>query len=315
MRARLKNDTDYGVYFYMTDSSNNPLPGLTPTVMSSANGSAFGAASGYVSELGNGFYFYTLTAAEVASNGEVALIATASGAVQCVRTIDVTNINPFAAKFGITEIDTTISSRASQQSVDSIQSDISDLDSELNLIDSNLDDIGGSLDGVEQYLTTNIAGALQQANSLLSNADYGLAKLARSETPVNKLAIDTSGKIAANNMRGTDGAVTDLSGVSTFDAGSQSVTVGNTAACKADVSGLATGAAVGSLGELIATIGSIVEALRKLARRDEVLTAADTVECREEGTTNVLMTKKLKKTDGTAITDISSETVGQRVTE
>ena len=48
------------------------------------------------------------------------------------------------------------------------------------------------------------------SHEVVTDANYGNAQLVRSATPANALGVDASGNVEANNMRGTDGALTTL---------------------------------------------------------------------------------------------------------
>jgi hypothetical protein len=70
--------------FVMVNTSGTEVTGLagTFTVTLSRNGGAFGASAGAKSELGNGWYLYTATAAECATAGPLALRVTGTGCAQ-----------------------------------------------------------------------------------------------------------------------------------------------------------------------------------------------------------------------------------------
>lgn len=67
---------------YLVDSTDHVTPktGATVTVQLSKNGAAFATASGSVTEIGNGWYRVTLTAAETDTPGPLLVRATATGA-------------------------------------------------------------------------------------------------------------------------------------------------------------------------------------------------------------------------------------------
>lgn len=99
--AIIKNTTKV-VTFFMKDSSN-PLigkTGLTVAVKVGKDGGALATATNAVTELSDGWYKVTLTAAEM--NGDlIVFLATATGAVSCPMQLETDNVN----------LDATVSSR------------------------------------------------------------------------------------------------------------------------------------------------------------------------------------------------------------
>lgn len=78
-----QNDTS-PIDFFMADSADptgdTPKTGLTPTVTLSKNGGAFGAAAGTVAEISNGWYRLTPTSGDTGTLGDLAMMASATGA-------------------------------------------------------------------------------------------------------------------------------------------------------------------------------------------------------------------------------------------
>lgn len=72
------------ITFVMVDSAGDEVTGLggTFTLQVAKHGGSFAASAGTKSEIGNGWYRYTATAAEADTIGPIAVIVTASGAVQ-----------------------------------------------------------------------------------------------------------------------------------------------------------------------------------------------------------------------------------------
>jgi hypothetical protein len=100
---RKQSSTSNPVLFYMVSSTDHltPLTGATVTVTCSKNGGAFGACSGAVSEVGNGWYALAGNATDRNTFGTLALRATATGADEAARRVEITALDPFDASFGL----------------------------------------------------------------------------------------------------------------------------------------------------------------------------------------------------------------------
>jgi hypothetical protein len=123
MKLRQLSDANHPIVFLMVDSADHVTgkTGLTVTVTLSKNGAAFGAASGAVSELSNGWYALAGNATDRNTLGALAIHASASGADPTDEQYTVVAFDPFAAtNLGLTDLDTAISSRATQTSVNAI---------------------------------------------------------------------------------------------------------------------------------------------------------------------------------------------------
>jgi hypothetical protein len=90
----IENGTTQLVVFLLVDSSDDETAetGLAPTVNISKNGGTFAPASGAVTEVGNGWYKFTLTATETNTNGP--LIVRATGGVGADEWRDVYHVIP-----------------------------------------------------------------------------------------------------------------------------------------------------------------------------------------------------------------------------
>lgn len=87
--------------------------GLTVTLTASKNGTAFGAVSGAVTELSNGWYVWAGNAVDRGTLGELAIHATASGADPYDDKYVVVPWDPFdGAGLGLARVDAAISSRS-----------------------------------------------------------------------------------------------------------------------------------------------------------------------------------------------------------
>ncbi len=107
MRQRQQNSTMYPVSFFMADSVDRVTgkTGLSPTVTLSKNGSAFGAAGGAVSEIGNGWYRLAGNAGDRDTLGEVIVHADAAGADAADLLVEIVSHNPFAFGSGSVVVD------------------------------------------------------------------------------------------------------------------------------------------------------------------------------------------------------------------
>lgn len=98
IQARKISTTTYPIVFFMADSADHVTgkTGLTPTVTISKNGGAFGAASGAVAEIANGFYSLAGNATDRNTLGTLAIHASASGADPADIVVQIVNYDPFA---------------------------------------------------------------------------------------------------------------------------------------------------------------------------------------------------------------------------
>lgn len=80
--AILKQSTNYKRAFFLVQTSDHRsgLTGASPTVNISKAGAAFGAATGTVTEIGNGWYYHFCMAADVDTLGDLAFHITAASA-------------------------------------------------------------------------------------------------------------------------------------------------------------------------------------------------------------------------------------------
>ena len=83
--------------FFMADSTDHVTgkTSLTPTVTISKNGGSFGAASGSVTELANGWYAFAGNATDRNTLGPLAIHAAASGADPADIVVQIVNYNPY----------------------------------------------------------------------------------------------------------------------------------------------------------------------------------------------------------------------------
>jgi len=97
MIARKQSTTNYPIQFLMVDSINHVIAktGLTPTVTISKNGGAYGAASGAVTEVGNGVYSLAGNATDRETLGELMIHASASGADPVDMKVLIVSYDPF----------------------------------------------------------------------------------------------------------------------------------------------------------------------------------------------------------------------------
>ena len=116
-----KNVANQYIYFALVNTSTGlGLTGASVTAYLALDNGAQATATGTTSELGNGQYRFNLSQADTnADEGSYLFIA--SGASPVEKTVVFTAANPSdATAFGLSRIDATIGSRATQTSVDAI---------------------------------------------------------------------------------------------------------------------------------------------------------------------------------------------------
>jgi hypothetical protein len=104
IKSRKQNSTTYPQAFFMADSSDHVTGkvGLSPTVTLSKNSGSFAAASGAVSEIGNGWYSLAGNATDRNTLGEQLLHAEASGADDFDGQYSIVDFEPFVFKPPVT---------------------------------------------------------------------------------------------------------------------------------------------------------------------------------------------------------------------
>lgn len=81
----LQRSTAARLKFVMADTGGNMVTGLVGALtilVNKGNGGSFNAATGAQGELGNGWYYYDLPAAEASDLGGLAVVITGAGAIQ-----------------------------------------------------------------------------------------------------------------------------------------------------------------------------------------------------------------------------------------
>jgi hypothetical protein len=104
IKSRKQNSTTYPQAFFMADSSDHVTGkvGLSPTVTLSKNSGSFAAASGAVSEIGNGWYSLAGNATDRNTLGEQLLHAEAGGADDFDGQYSIVDFEPFVFKPPVT---------------------------------------------------------------------------------------------------------------------------------------------------------------------------------------------------------------------
>jgi len=141
----IKQSTPANIMVFMADNTDHITgkTGLTLTVTISKDGGAFSSISPTVTERGNGWYNIALTASDTDTIGDLVVRATATGADPAERVLNVVS-KIEADTYSLVDtfdqnIDTTISSRASQTSVNAIPTNpLLDNDSRLNNLDTTI---------------------------------------------------------------------------------------------------------------------------------------------------------------------------------
>jgi len=100
-----KGQTSKKVMILMVDSTDHVTPktGLSPTVTKSKNGAAFGALSGSVAEVANGWYAITVAAGDVDTSGIVVFHAEAAGADKADVMVEIADTDLFLGGAGVWE--------------------------------------------------------------------------------------------------------------------------------------------------------------------------------------------------------------------
>lgn len=98
-KQRQLSSTTYHIAFLMVDSADHITgkTGLTVTLTASKNATAFGAVSGAVTEIANGWYKWAANATDRDTLGSLALHATATGADPTDDLYEIVTVDPFAA--------------------------------------------------------------------------------------------------------------------------------------------------------------------------------------------------------------------------
>jgi hypothetical protein len=98
----------------MIDSSDHisGKTSLTVTLTISKNGGTFGAISGSIDELSNGWYKFTPAAGDFDTLGELAIHGAADGADPYDEKYTIVPVDPFDVNFGLSRLDAAVSSRS-----------------------------------------------------------------------------------------------------------------------------------------------------------------------------------------------------------
>lgn len=181
MSYQIKNgSTAYPLVFMMVDSADHvsAKTGLSPTVTLSKAGGSFASPAGAVSEIGSGWYKVAGNAADSNTNGPLILHATASGADPTDILYEVVAYDPQDSNgLGLTNLDATVSSRASQASVNTVDDF---LDTEIASILSTLGTPAGA------SVSADIAAVKSETASILTDtAEIGAAGAGLTAVPWN----------------------------------------------------------------------------------------------------------------------------------
>lgn len=106
MRERQQNSTAHPMLFFMASSTDHvtAVTGITPTVTLSKDGAAFAAASGSVTEVGNGWYSLAGNATDRNTLGTLLLHATGTGADPFDGNWTIVPWNPFDGNMSLTSL-------------------------------------------------------------------------------------------------------------------------------------------------------------------------------------------------------------------
>jgi hypothetical protein len=173
MRDRQVSTTSYPIPIYMVDSTDHVTPktGLTLTVTLSKNGGAHAAASGAVTEVGNGEYSLAGHATDRNTVGTLTVRATGAAADAYIAEYGIVTHNPYSVAVDVrTEMD------ANSTNLDAIIGYVDDLESRLTALRAGyLDNLSAgavatqsSVDTIDNILDTEFP-ALVTAVDVIDN--------------------------------------------------------------------------------------------------------------------------------------------------
>jgi hypothetical protein len=160
MRLIKNGDTTHLISVLMVDSADHltAKTGLTLTVTRSKNGAAYAAWGGSSAEVANGVYKLTPAAGDVDTQGELAIHVSSTGADPVDAVALVVAFDPHAvAGLGLTNLDATVSSRATQTSVDTVATYV---DTEVAAIKAKTDNLPASPAAVGSAMTLDLTQAV-----------------------------------------------------------------------------------------------------------------------------------------------------------
>lgn len=165
--------------------------GLTPAARRCLDGT-FGAGGGSFTEDGTtGSYKYALAQADTNANN-VSIIVTATGCIPvCVNFLTTAADPTNATTLGLTNLDATVSSRASQTSVDTVDDF---LDTEVAAIKAKTDNLPS-----DPADASDIASAFSTVNTALTTIDDFLdTEIAAIKAKTDSLTFTVAGQLDAN---------------------------------------------------------------------------------------------------------------------
>lgn len=206
MRVIKNGDTSHLIHVLMVDSTDHitAKTGLTLTVTRSKNGAAFASWGGSAAEVANGWYKLTPASGDVDTQGELVIHCTGTAADPADVNVCVVAYDPHAvADLGLSNLNATVSSRATQTSVDTVDDF---LDTEIAAIKAKTDNLPASPAAVGSAMTLD-----------------GTQAFADDATSSNKLSFFITILRALAN-----GKMTVVSGLQTMKGLDNTTTVGNT---------------------------------------------------------------------------------------
>jgi len=159
MRVIKNGDTSHLIHVLMVDSTDHitAKTGLTLTVTRSKNGAAFASWGGSAAEVANGWYKLTPASGDVDTQGELVIHCTGTAADPADVNVCVVAYDPHAvADLGLSNLNATVSSRATQTSVDTIDDFV---DTEVAAIKAKTDLIPASPAAVGSAMTLDLTQA------------------------------------------------------------------------------------------------------------------------------------------------------------
>lgn len=219
-------------FILLSTTDGSPITGASPTVTISKDGGAFTAATNIPSEIGNGYYYVDLTTAETTVTNNVIIRATATGAQptavvwepeQAMPTVPTAADNATAVWGAASKIVTIDSTQAATLATSAALTTVGDNVTAVKAKTDNLPQTPAAV-GSEMALTSAAISAVQ--NGLATSSELS--------------ALQTHGDSSWATATGFT-TPSDLSGLSTFNAASDTVTINSTqAAGMATATGFAT---------------------------------------------------------------------------
>lgn len=273
--AITQSTTTWALLFMMVQSSDHvtPLTAASPTVTLSKNGASFGAASGAVTEIANGWYKVAGNATDTNTLGPLVLHATAASGDPTDFIFEIVSYNPQSTGLGLSNVSANVVqinavSTASVTTVNANQGTTQPLNftgtAGSALVKSDMVDVAGAAVSTSTAQlgvnVVNVGGTAQTARdlgaSVLLSSGTGTGQVSLSSGLVSLSASQTfnvTGNITGN-LTGSVGSVTGAVGSVAGNVG------GNVTGSVGSVAG-AVGSVTGAVGSVTGAVGSVTAAV------------------------------------------------------